>query len=173
LLVVDFDEKEWPLDRKKSAATAQDLEFPPLYVDFDQLRRRCTGCDEVIQSDCGHSYNLTVAQHRAVPVGFNPPLGPDGCSATKGNSIARGARPNCPVHYSNTSLEPIPISVDQQTLNVFGIAIESDNVAGLADQSGGTQSHRPYVGADIIKYGTGPNGSRNRILYFGLMFSTP
>jgi hypothetical protein len=173
LLLVDFDDDEWPLDRKKSAATAQDFVFTPLYVDFDQLRRRCPGRDEVIQSDCGHSNNLTAAQHGAAPVGFNAPLRPGGCSATKGNSIACGARPNCPVHYSNTSLEPIPLAVDQQTLNVSRISIESDNVARLANQSGGTQSHRPDVGADIIKYGTRPNCSRNRILYFGLMFSTP
>jgi hypothetical protein len=77
------------------------------------------------------------------------------------------------VHYSNSSLKSVPLTVDQQTLDVFRIAIESDNAAQVDHKAGGTQSHRPDMGADIIKNGARPNCSRNRILYFGLMFSMP
>jgi hypothetical protein len=129
LLMVDFDDYEWALLRKKLVPPAQDFVLTTLHVDLHQLWRRFTGGNKVVERDHRYVDYFTSPEYRAFSIGFHAALRSCGCATAKPDSIDRGMRPYSSVHHPQTVLQRIPGTVFSQTRDVFGVTIESYNQA--------------------------------------------
>jgi hypothetical protein len=178
--MVDFNDENRTMRSEQICAANQNLALAAFHVDLDQLRRRISGGDELIESGDRHVNHVATGEDRLLAVSLDAALRETEQATAKRDLRRGGAGPDRRVHHLKSLPEVVAVCMLSQTLNVGGIGVEGHDATSMmptwrigADDSRGAQGQRTEMRANVVDHVTRLYDGRDSLLHSRLVLAAP